>query len=63
MELEYEIGDGCNTVWYTYIYNINTYIKVLVQDCGISIANALEVLQCYNKPLIYCIQSNNEYRT
>ena len=29
------------------------YINGLVQDCGISIANALEILQSCNKPLIY----------
>ena len=30
------------------------YIDGLVQDCGISIANALEILQSCTKPSIYC---------
>ena len=30
-----------------------TYIDGLVQDCSISIANALEILQSYTKPSIY----------
>ena len=31
----------------------SAYIDVLVQDCSISIANALEILQSCTKPSIY----------
>ena len=34
------------------IYNGKTYINGFVQDCSISIANALEILQSCTKPLI-----------
>ena len=33
-------------------YNIALYINGLVQDCSISIANALEILQSCTKPSI-----------
>ena len=37
---------------------------VLVQDCSISIAKALEILQsCTKPPIWYCIQHNNEGKT
>ena len=32
---------------------VYTHIGVLLQDCSISIANALEILQSYTKPMIY----------
>ena len=48
---------------YTYIYMyIHIYIYGLVQDCSISIANALEILQSCTKPSIYN-HSHNAYCT
>ena len=38
-------------------FSIDTYIDGLVQDCSISIANALEILQSCTKPLIYACYS------
>ena len=36
--------------------NVNMYhIDGLMQDCSISIANALEILQSFTKPLRFCI--------
>ena len=36
---------------------LNCYINGVVQDCSISIANALEILQSCTKPSIFLIQT------
>ena len=56
---------GFNISWNTHLLDFrnfaffNTdYIDGLVQDCSISIANALEILKSYTKPSIYDFEEN-----
>ena len=41
----------------------NPYIDGLLQDCSISIANALEILESCNKPSTYSVIFNNFFGT
>ena len=52
--------------WYSIkhdLYNGKTYINGFVQDCSISIANALEILQSCTKPLILIVSISHEMYT
>ena len=48
------VYESLRSLWQVVLYIvIFQYINGLVQDCSISIANAMEILQSYTKPLIF----------